>query len=85
MKKIFKLKDEKIKAHYYKDGSGEIIINIPTDGWSKFFINSGTINNHIETIQNKIFQYEKDLPVLKRALKILKKNVKNLDTLDECE
>jgi hypothetical protein len=85
MKKILRLKDKKVRAHYYHDGSGEIEV-ISYNKWGVnapyvFYQDNDKMVHHIKSLEDKIAEYATDLATLKRAHKLLKKNLKNLKTL----
>jgi hypothetical protein len=81
--KTLSIKNTFIKAKYYYDGSGELVIKSCLKYQEPIIsTESGTIITHIEDVQNKIDEYKCSLHSLKISLKLLKKNSKNLKYLE---
>jgi hypothetical protein len=76
-KPIFKIKEKNIKAHYYYDGSGEICISSGSKYREDvFYEDNDRLCHHILSLEEQIKQNAADTLIMKRAVKLLKKEKK---------
>ena len=54
LKPAFLVRDKNVKAQYYSDGSGYLVIETRKDNQDVYVEESGTFNSHIQELKSKI-------------------------------